>query len=253
MRHEPGVTRDILLPEGARWREVSDEEARRLPCAAIASLRLHIVGATGAQAFFAGTGWFVAPNAVVTAAHVTQVEEAWSKVPSAVSWHLEVVPGLVRGQRPFGETWARRVERHPQWSGVSASDFDIALILVTPLAGGASNLFLRVEPFAFGSPESSNVEVVGYPFAQFRGETAVRHAGPVRAIEGQRLFYDIDTEDGQSGAPVLLDRGDARPSVVGIHSAGQGIGTGPLARSLNVAVALRPDLLQWMRSIIEAE
>lgn len=246
------VTRDILQPQGARWQEVSATEASQLPYAAIASLRLHIVTSTKTQVFFAGTGWFIAPNAVVTAAHVTDVEKAWNTVASPVSWHIEAVPGLARGARPFGETWALRVVRHPQWSGISASDFDVAAVIVTPLAA-AGNQFLRAEPWPATALEAPTVSVAGYPFAQFRGETPVRHEGPVRVREGNCLFYDIDTEDGQSGAPVLFDAGGSRPvTVVGIHSAGQGLGTSSLARSLNVGVALRSELLEWIDSVVQS-
>jgi V8-like Glu-specific endopeptidase len=58
------------------------------------------------------------------------------------------------------------------------------------------------------------VTVAGCPFAGFSGETHVVGSGAVDAFEGPLLFYDIDTEDGQSGAPVLVGQEPFSPPAV---------------------------------------
>jgi glutamyl endopeptidase len=234
----PFRARDILGPR-PRWRPIPPQGLTARPFSAIASLRVHVKRPSGLQAAFTGTGWFAGPSTVVTAAHVLDVSRVWTS--DALSWHVEVVPALGFGTRPFGTLWPVRLERHPSWDGVPASSFDIARLHVDPpvpaerclRAGGRE-----------GAPPS-HVRVAGYPFVEDHGDTPIEGDGAVGAVEGALLFYDVDADDGQSGGPVL-DEEAAPGTVVAIHSGGTGHGASPLARSLNTGLVLRDELVQWI-------
>lgn len=240
---------DVLGP-APRWTVASAAEAQVAPLAGIASLRLHVVGSGGTHVFFLGTGWFTTPTTVVTAAHVTDISQAWASVASPASWHLEIVPGLASTNRPFGTFWAATVIRHPSWNGRHTTDHDIAVLKTGPLPGAApfpQALCLRLVADAIGAASLPPVEVAGYPHRVDTGGTPVRGSGPVRLVEGGLCFYDIDTEDGQSGAPVLdLTNGVASLAVVAIHSGGQGNGMTAQSNGLNAGLRLRQELVAWL-------
>jgi glutamyl endopeptidase len=221
------------------------------PFSGIASLRLHIVGAGGTSVFFMGSGWFVTPASVVTAAHVTDVTQPWNKVPAPVSWHLEIIPGFAAGLRPFGTFWASNVVRHPSWTGRPTTSHDIAIVKVAPANGTPFPLQHCLQPIADAITASSQpqVTVAGYPHVVDSGATPTTGSGPVRIVEGPLCFYDIDTEDGQSGGPVMTFAGSATGALVAaIHSGGQGSGSTSLSNALNAGLCLRQELVTWINT-----
>jgi V8-like Glu-specific endopeptidase len=242
----PARAADILGPL-PRWQPVSAEQARGHPHAAIASVRIHIVGAGTTTAFFSGTGWFVAPDRVVTAAHVLDLRRAWASVPGASSWHLEVVPGESSADpQPFGATWAERVERHPRFVDDGVSPWDLAVMKVKPPSGLTTALCIDVQPALAGV--GIVLKIAGYAWNGGSPDAQFQHTGQVQAREGAAIFYDIDTEGGQSGSPLLLRMGAAEVAV-GVHTGGQGRGQGALARSLNSGIAFDASSVAWLKSV----
>jgi glutamyl endopeptidase len=242
----PDGEHDILAPR-PRWQPVPAADLRWAPHAAITSVHIHIAGATTMTSFFAGTGWFMAPSRVVTAAHVLDIRRAWSTVAGATSWHVEVVPAVSADvAAPFGATWATRIDRHPRFVDDVGSPWDLAVITVTPLAGLAASQCLGTQL----APEQAGLDVAvsGYAWNDGHPHTQFRHAGPVRTREGSNLYYDIDTEGGQSGSPLLWQTA-AGEVAVGLHVGGQGHGQGAVARSLNRGLAFDASMLAWARSI----
>lgn len=226
-----------------RWESVPAAELRSLPHVAVASIRIHISSPGTKTSFFAGTGWFIAPGRVVTAAHVLDLRRSWNSVAGATSWHVEVVPAVSAADpAPFGGSWATRIDRHPRFVDDVGSPFDLAVITVTPLAGITASQCLDVQSV----PEQKGIQVTvsGYPWNNGQPNTQFRQAGPVQAREATNLYYDIDTEGGQSGSPVL--RGNV---AIGVHVGGQGHGQGAVARSLNHGIAFDASTLAWVRSI----
>lgn len=243
----PARAADILGPL-PRWQPVSAEQSHHHPHAAIASVRIHIVGAGTTTAFFSGTGWFLAPDRVVTAAHVLDLRRAWASVPGASSWHLEVVPGeSAVVPRPFGATWAERVEWHPRFVDDGVSPWDLAVMIVKPPAQLTTALCIDAQPAPAGG--GFELKIAGYAWNGGSPDAQFQHAGPVQAREGAAIFYDIDTEGGQSGSPLLLLRAGAAGVAVGVHTGGQGRGQGALARSLNSGIAFDASSVAWLKSV----
>jgi glutamyl endopeptidase len=242
------LTAHDVLGSVPRWTLATPTQAASLPYAAIASLRLLIIGSSGRFWFFLGSGWFMNPTSVVTAAHVTDISEAWSSVPAPVSWHVEVIPGLTGDQKPFGTFWAASVNRHPSWTGRHTTGYDIGVIKIAAQNGAVFPEEKCLHPTSDLITEDlfPTVEIAGYPYVVDKGSTPVRSAGPVRAVEGPLCFYDIDTEDGQSGAPVMSNANEI--SVVGIHSGGQGNGGTSLSNGLNAGLRLTRELLSWLQA-----
>ena len=237
---------DVLGPK-PRWGEVPAAELQSNPHVAIACVRIHISAPGTKTSFFAGTGWFIAPGRVVTAAHVVDIRSAWSRVPGATSWHVEVVPAVsAAAAAPLGGTWATRIDRHPGFVDDTGSPFDLAVITVTPLAGITASHCLVAQTV----PEQTGIQVTvsGYPWNNGHPNTQFRQTGPVLAREATNIYYDIDTEGGQSGSPVLQQTSAGR-FAVGVHVGGQGHGQSAMARSLNRGIAFDASTLTWVRSI----
>ncbi len=236
-----------ILGNTPRWNEVPAAELRSPPHVAIASIRIHISSAFSKTSFFAGTGWFIKPGRVVTAAHVLDIRRAWGSVAGATNWHVEVVPAVSAAvAEPLGATWATRIDRHPRFVDDVGSPWDLAVITVTPLEGLPASQCLAAQI----GPEQTGVKVAisGYPWNNGHPQTQFRHAGLVPAREGTNLYYDIDTEGGQSGSPVLLQT-SAASVAIGIHVGGVGHGRGAVARSRNHGIAFDDSTLAWVKSI----
>jgi glutamyl endopeptidase len=155
------------------------------------------------------------------------------------------VPGVSRGTRPLGSVWATGIVTHPRWDRVSASDFDIAMMrLDTAVLPAADCLTpaVGIQPSTALSPP----RIIGYPYVEVHGDTPVEGQGAIRAVESNRLFYDIDTEGGQSGAPILVPAASGRSVVLGLHCGGLGNGASALANSYNAGIHLRKELTDWM-------
>jgi V8-like Glu-specific endopeptidase len=239
-----------VLAGAPRWQKLTPAQARSAPYSGVACIRLHIAHPGPTAVFFMGTGWFLTPDTVVTAAHVTDISEAWARVPLAAGWHLEIIPAFAAAQRPLGTFWTTSLIRHPRWNGEHTTDFDIAVVKVAPASAGmpmASANCLTPQADAIAAGLLPHVQVAGYPYAVDSGGTPVVASGSVRIVEGNLCFYDADTEDGQSGAPVM-SAGPGTPAVVAIHSAGRGNGSTGAAHALNAGLRLRRDLVDWLKT-----
>ena len=250
MPRQENTTADILEPHNnPRWNVVPSQRARLFPFCSVASIRLWVTAPQRAGPFFSGTGWFIFPDTVVTAAHVVDIGPLSNRIPVA-TWHVEVVPGLTSPNvRPFAEFFAVQLLPHPSWNGTPASPFDVAVIKLPQQVFHSDACFI---PSAFSVSQLNRliVSAVGYP-GYLGADTMVIHSGPILALEEQHVFYEVDTEDGQSGGPIVFwPAGTPKPTVVALHVGGRGHGSTPQAQSLNIGLRLREDLLHWIRSSI---
>ena len=233
------IQTDILGPR-PRWRPVGVAEMSAPPLQAVAALRVHVATPSRLLQRFTGTGWFASPDAVVTAAHVLDIKQAW--VPDALSWHVEIIPALVETSAPFGTFWAVRADRHPKWNDIPASDYDLAVLRLNRPCEGVRPL----QPADSSHTATPGLfRIVGYPGTVFGGAVPMSAEGPCGSVEGARIFYDIDVDDGQSGSPVLTRDGSS-DRVVALHVGGTGHGGSPIAYALNTGLRLREDLVDWI-------
>ncbi len=90
------------------------------------------------------------------------------------------------------------------------------------------------------------VTVAGYPGDKQPDNTLWSASGNLAAPDDDFLYYQISTFRGESGAPVLLPPGQAAPSIVGVHVAGD------RTRQTNFAVRLTAERIRqiqaWMAS-----
>jgi glutamyl endopeptidase len=232
-----------------------DERVRILdtdlsPWRMICALRMR--GPTGAGAI--GTGWLIGPKTVLTAGHCvysTQFFGGWAT-------SIEVIPGL-RGAgtdadlRPYGSVTSERLSSVDRWTESEDPDFDIGCIHLSEPKGDEVGWFA----LAALDPEALNgylVNVSGYPADRGSGNEQYHASNRVLRVTERRLFYEVDTYGGQSGAPVWVHENDgAPPLAVGIHAYGIGGTPSDFGIVANSAPRIIPEVLEKLREWIERD
>jgi V8-like Glu-specific endopeptidase len=218
----------ILDTELAPWRMI---------CA------LRMVGSSGAGAI--GTGWFIGPKTVATAGHCVFSNYffgGWAKT-------IEVIPGLngnSSSARPYGSVTSIRFSSVDRWTEKEDPDFDVGCIHLDEPKGE------EVGWFAVGSLppdelESYLVNVSGYPADRGAGAEQYHNRNRVLTVSERRLFYEVDTYGGQSGAPVWIhEKEGAPPLAVGVHAYGVGGTPSGFGIKANSAPRIIPEVLKKM-------
>jgi glutamyl endopeptidase len=182
---------------------------------------LLILGQGGKAAI--GTGWFAGPKTLITAGHCVYdlaFLGGWAK-------EIRIFPGRNGVRELFPKLSSKRFSTTDRWFSAKDPDFDYAAIhrgddalQVTNVTGWFSTT-VRNDAALLGQ----RVNVSGYPgdkgFNELQGTEQWFHAKQILHVTPLRIFYDVDTMGGQSGAPVWLDT-DEGPQVVGVHAYGIG-------------------------------
>ena len=231
-----------------------DERTRVLdtdlsPWRMVCALRLR--GPNGSTAV--GTGWFVGPRTLLTAGHcVYSASDFGGWIDS-----VEVIPGLNGSgsqalARPFTSATSTAVSSIDRWIEQADPDFDIGCIHLSEPIG------TQVGWFALGTRGAEElagflVNISGYPVDRGRGSEQYHAVNRVLRVSDRRIFYEVDTFGGQSGAPVWIhEDADGPPVVVGIHAYGVGGTPASAGITANSAPRIIPEIFDtvvaWIAS-----
>jgi len=235
-----GAIETIIGPTDDRVRVLDTELA---PWRMLCALRMR--GQSGAGAI--GTGWFVGPRTLLTAGHCvysTQFFGGWAS-------SIEISPGRNGAEFPFRTVRSTRFSSVNRWVEAQDPDFDIGCIHLDDPLGDEVGWF-GVGALAPEELEGFLVNVSGYPGDRGGGTEQYHHKNRILRVTERRLFYDVDTFGGQSGAPVWIHETDtAPPLAVGIHAYGVGGAVGGL--EANSAPRVIPEVLDQIRTWVEAD
>jgi len=200
-----------------------------------------MVGKFGAGVI--GTGWLVGPKTVITAGHCVYSQfyfGGWAN-------QIEIMPGCDGSNAPFGQLISTRFSAGQSWVETGDRDFDIGCIHLEEAVGNQVGWFSVAAPNA-DKLQDQMINVSGYPIDIGDGRLQYHDANRIRQVTNLRIFYDVDTFAGQSGAPSWIQEDiDAPPTVVGIHTYGPE-GTPPeLHVTANSATRINPDVLQQIK------
>ena len=231
-----------------------DERVRILatdlaPWRMICALRME--GPSGAGAI--GTGWFIGPKTVATAGHCVFSNEFFGGWASSI----EVIPGLLGSgssseTRPYGSVVGQNFSSVDRWTDAEDPDFDIGCIHLEESKGK------DVGWFALGAltPEELTdflVNISGYP-ADHGGDEQYHSKNRVLRVTERRVFYEVDTFGGQSGAPVWIhETEDAPPLAIGIHAYGTGGTPAGFGITANSAPRIIPEVLERLTEWVEQD
>ncbi len=205
------------------------------PWSAIASIRC--LG-------YVGTGFFVSPYHMVTAAHVVDIDkDGVAEPPSTIT----VTPGLNGSQQPYCTLGVTEVTTHPLYS-FSGGGYDIAVLTLENGVGWVTDNF-RMQVEDMGDILGRTFTLSGYPGVPKVGPYGTQWTLDNLAtseLDSLRFLHIIDTSKGQSGSPIFRDYGVDDYRVVGVHVAGD-----PVAQE-NWAVHLNQTKFDWIQSVISA-
>lgn len=156
------------------------------------------------------TGWLIGPRTVATAGHCVFNNGAWAT-------NVVVTPGRNGLVKPYGSSQAHRLFSVAGWVNSGNGNYDYGAIqLKKPLGDTVGWFGFR---WTSASLQDTWARISGYPGDKPFG-TQWRHQGYVNNGT-YRLFYSIDTFNGQSGAPVYqLNYPNCGPCGIAIHTGG---------------------------------
>ena len=208
---------DYLHERGMSVLEVIDKDDRqkvvdnlnRRPYDSVACLKMHMKNGKR----YRGTGWLAGPKTIITAGH-----NVYSRRKGGWADLIEVIPGRDGRQKLSQKSRSNRFRALDAWIEDRDPDFDIGVIQL-------NNSFQRTfKQKQFKSVdddqlEKQRVQIVGYPQDKDAGEKQYTHTSYVKGVEENRIYYDVDTSQGQSGAPIWL-KGETEEDdlVVGVHA-----------------------------------
>ena len=181
-----------------------------------------------------GTGWFAGPRTVITAGHCVHYRDfgGWAK-------KVKIVPARDRDESPkFGVAESEDFESNDEWLAYENPEYDFGCIFLKEPLGERTGSF-SMGVFPDETLIKYGVNIAGYPKSKdgmpaVKGDHLFHHQNKIRGVSPMRLFYDVDTSAGQSGAPVWIHSDDqAKPIVIGIHANGLRSSEGGLARFYN--------------------
>ena len=210
---EPDVVLETVHGRDKRIR-ITNGEPAQYPWSLNASLL--ITAHDGSQ--WIGTAWFISPRTLITAGHCIYITN--SGVPGRDGWvkNIQVMPGRDETSLPFGIRTSAQFFTVKGWADSGDENYDYgAIILPDKFTKDPGTIGFAA--YADAEMNAMVVNIAGYPGDQDSG-TLWYDKRKVASITGTKLFYDIDTAGGQSGAAVYqIDSTGARIAVA-VHAYG---------------------------------
>jgi V8-like Glu-specific endopeptidase len=245
----PPALLESIIGEDERVRIL---DTHLMPWCMICNLRIE--GPRGAAV---GTGWLVGPRTVLTAGHCV-----YHATIGGWAQRIVVTPGLNRQEAKHGSATARQFSALEAWTKddpamtlEQKADVDIGVIHLDdadPLGDRLGWFGLAVRPDA--DLLDRHVHVAGYPGEPARGfgREMWAHRSKVLATTPLRVYYDVDTTPGQSGAPGFMIESDATaPIAIAVHAYGTGGTPDRLGVIANSAPRITRDLFETIQRWID--
>jgi V8-like Glu-specific endopeptidase len=164
-----------------------------------------------------GTGWFIGPHTLMTAGHCVYIKN--SGVPGRDGWvrRIQVMPGRNGSTLPYGSVTSSSFRSVTAWTQNGDQNYDYGAIIIPTQLGNT------VGWYGFGSwPDAdllaSTGNIAGYPGDKPSG-TLWYDSRRIASVNSLKVYYDIDTAGGQSGAAVYRIINGARYGMA-IHAYG---------------------------------
>jgi glutamyl endopeptidase len=207
-------------------------------------LKITVPGKTEA---FLGTGWFIGPYAVITAAHAVYPREPGIYVGWASQ--IEVITGANGSGKPVHDPITSSLFYCPDgWQSDGDLRLDYGAIILNQGIGSEVG-FYGYATYSDSDLLSSVANLSGYP--QLKPDQTPANgtqwyaAGNVGSVDESFVYYYLDAESGESGSCVYRNIGD-QSYAMAIHVASQGSDPSTaLDRGLRITEPVFENLQHW--------
>jgi len=225
----------------------TDDRTRILDTEADPWRRICALRISSPNGVFVGTGWLAGPRTMMTAGHCVHH-------PQMSGWasSIEVSPARNGAHQPKVLS-SKRFSTLDVWVNEHDPDFDLAAIHLDEPVGDELGWF-GVGSLPANALTGFMVNISGYPADRGNGTEQWFHRNRVLRVSDRRVFYDVDTFGGHSGAPVFLyeDEG-AEPRVVAIHAYGVGGTPSAFGITANSGVRIIPEVFDQITAWVQQD
>lgn len=196
-----------------------------------------------------GTGWFIGPRTIMTAAH-----NLYARTKGLAASNITIYAGAPGPDTPFLPVTTSLYEYDHRYaeasSDVDATRYDYGVIFVPD--DGLGNLVRKYFKYSpqKATTDLGTIQIAGFPHD--KNYELVYAKGNQTGTDPQIIIHDIDTEAGQSGAPIYHWSETTGYTVIGVHTDGFGKNGQGLSGQLgygekrNGGVRITPDLKKRM-------
>ncbi|MFP7487274.1 trypsin-like serine protease [Priestia filamentosa] len=156
------------------------------------------------------TGSLIAEDKILTAAHCV-----YDKSTSSYFKETSVYPGMNNDEMPFGGSDSVEYYVPQSYIDSGKAKYDYAVVKVAEPIGKEAGV-LKVKE-AEQKNNKAPIKIIGYPFDKYMETSKMSQfemSGNIVDEDTNAVYYDIDTTEGQSGAPIL----NSENKIIGVHS-----------------------------------
>ena len=190
-----------------------------------------------------GTAFFISPRVLATAGHCVFIN---GKNQARNGWvrSIDVMPGRDDDNLPFGMETSTRSCSVRGWAEYGDDEWDYgAIILANPL--GNQTGWLGFGTYRDATLKKRIGNISGYPGNPGNGTQQWYMARRISSVGARKVFYDIDTLEGQSGSAVYRIRNGSRYAFA-IHA--YGVGANRLNSATRINRSVFDNLSSWKKA-----
>ena len=158
-----------------------------------------------------GTGWFAAPNVIVTAGHCLYTQDGLEPI------EIIVTPGISRDKTPYHSQSSRVVRVPVRWVENKDDEFDYGMVILPNRQLGNQTGWFGYAVAKDQHLPNMRITSAGYP-ADHGNDIQISCRGRIKGFNDFFLAHSIDTVVGQSGSPVYHTSSTGIRTVIGIHT-----------------------------------
>lgn len=195
--------------------------------------KLEITAANGRV--FGCSGSVIGPRTILTNGHCVFMHDngGWAR-------KIRVIPGKNGAAEPFANAESSHFISVTGWTKDRSSNYDYAVVILPPSKKLGNTVgWMGLASLSFFSLMGLRVNNSGYPGDKPYG-TQWWNANNVLAVTDRRVYYHIDTFNGQSGSPVWRFR-DGKRHIIAVHNTGGALFNG----SVRLSKPVFDNLVKW--------
>lgn len=165
-----------------------------------------------------GSGNLVSNDTILTAGHCVYDAESggWATA-------IEVYAGRNGLYAPYGKAEAKAFYTLDKWISSASYEYDIGHIKLKQKLGKTTGWL------GFTTTLGNDISLTGFPTPQNRGYRMYSQKGKLKRATTNNIYYDLDTEGGQSSSAVYTPKNQ----IIGVHSGWDRINSVNLGTHMN--------------------